>query len=1182
MYKMKPLADTDDNRVKQFRNLYLTNGVYTGQFKLSKYPALGVWTIKAVLGGKYSYSNYKTIKILNYVLPKFSVYLKTPSDIVLEDGYIKVVIFGKYTFDRHVEGNATVELWDNCEDTLFQTKYIDIENLGFVEFNIKDEKYVNDANSLTIKAKLTDKHTGTTETEKKNIDLHRQRYNLEIPYEAIEFENNKPYSLNVYVKHWTGAAVLDHKTPVTMEHGDVVYEAFLDENGVATFEFEHVKNANHKFQFKDSKEMLPNIYVSENLMLNNREFYCRLKLLGEKLKLGKPVLIEVSSIVNIPYLMYTVMGHASLIQSGHIKVPTNQKSHIISITPSIEMIPQSFIYVYYVHKGNLRYEEMRLSFPCEFENQISLSAPKQVKPGEEVTITVNAQPRSYVSILAVDLGVYLLDNSYDLKKHTILRELNNEISYSPIAASVYPGLLSGLLTLTNAHYPFENVLSPKPRGPPFPHLHRFRQKFPETWIFDNFVINETVTKLTLPIPDVITTWRITAFSNHDVTGFGIVNGPTDITTVQSFFISLNLPYSVKRGEIVSVPVTIFNFLNQTVDAEVILYNNEQEFYFMESTIQGVEKSNEDQKQTKFITVPEDKAKTVKFLIYPILAGEISLKVIASSSLYSDAVLQKLKVEPEGVPKQQIQALYLSIPQGEKISSTFSIKEPVDSVPDSEYITFSVGGHYLVPTVENFHDLIQMPTGCGEQNMVNFAPSILILQYLKANGKLSKEKGLVESLRSSMEVAYQQQLSFRHENGGYSVFGMGTDEEPSTWLTAYVVRYFIKASQFLEIEEKIIESALEYLAGKQKSNGEFIFTGYLLNPNHKNEYGLTAFILLAFLENEKYATKYQTTLQNGVEFLNSNLDKIKDIYTLSLTATIIKRAKHPNASTLINQIKSQCKEENGLKWWSGNDHNLANDIEITAYAAMSLLDTPGDHTSILKWLIEQRNANGGFTSSYDTVVGMEALVKFSEIYKNLKNVDLTISYSAKDQEGTEVAKDELYVNTNNILDLQNHELPKTTRHITFEMQGNGASLVQLNQQYNIMNEQDFQYFNIKPKTIFKNDEEMNLEVCFAYKTDSDTLNEATNMVIMEANLPSGFTSEAENSMSLKANKLVQRIESKNSESTIVLYLDKLVANINHCIEIPAAKNNEILMPKPAAIIMYDYYNLSRSNTEFYSL
>ncbi|XP_065358229.1 thioester-containing protein 1 allele R1-like [Calliphora vicina] len=301
------------------------------------------------------------------------------------------------------------------------------------------------------------------------------------------------------------------------------------------------------------------------------------------------------------------------------------------------------------------------------------------------------------------------------------------------------------------------------------------------------------------------------------------------------------------------------------------------------------------------------------------------------------------------------------------------------------------------------------------------------------------------------------------------------------------------------------------------------------------------------------------------------------------ASVIKRAKHQNANTLVKQLKSHVKEDNGLKWWSANDHNLANDIEITAYAAITLLDTPGDHTSILKWLIEQRNANGGFTSSHDTVVGMEALVKFSEKYKNLKNVNLQITYRAQDQQGIEVATGEFYVDSNNILDFQKHELPKTARHISFDIEGSGASLVQLNHQYHIANAQEFRHFNIQPKTKFKNDKEMNLEVCFTYQTDTEAqTNQATNMVIMEANLPSGFTSEAETSFRLNKNDLVQKIESRNSESTIILYLDKIQANVNHCLEIPADKINEVLMTKPAAIIMYDYYNLSRSNTQFYSL
>ena len=78
-----------------------------------------------------------------------------------------------------------------------------------------------------------------------------------------------------------------------------------------------------------------------------------------------------------------------------------------------------------------------------------------MKPGEDVTLTINAQPSSYVSILAVDLGVFLLDSSYDLYKKDIITDLVEEVSFILVPPSTYPGILSGVITLTNAHYPYK-------------------------------------------------------------------------------------------------------------------------------------------------------------------------------------------------------------------------------------------------------------------------------------------------------------------------------------------------------------------------------------------------------------------------------------------------------------------------------------------------------------------------------------------------------------------------------------------------------------------------------------------------------------------------------------------------------------------------------------------------------
>ena len=43
-----------------------------------------------------------------------------------------------------------------------------------------------------------------------------------------------------------------------------------------------------------------------------------------------------------------------------------------------------------------------------------------------------------------------------------------------------------------------------------------------------------------------------------------------------------------------------------------------------------------------------------------------------------------------------------------------------------------------PSLANIDGLLKMPYGCGEQNMLNFAPNIFIMQYLKATGQLTDD------------------------------------------------------------------------------------------------------------------------------------------------------------------------------------------------------------------------------------------------------------------------------------------------------------------------------------------------------------------------------------------------------------------------------------------------------------
>ena len=53
-----------------------------------------------------------------------------------------------------------------------------------------------------------------------------------------------------------------------------------------------------------------------------------------------------------------------------------------------------------------------------------------------------------------------------------------------------------------------------------------------------------------------------------------------------------------------------------------------------------------------------------------------------------------------------------------------------------------------PAMNNLNNLVKMPYGCGEQNMLNFAPNIFVMNYLRGVGR--SEPDLEEKAIQYME------------------------------------------------------------------------------------------------------------------------------------------------------------------------------------------------------------------------------------------------------------------------------------------------------------------------------------------------------------------------------------------------------------------------------------------------
>lgn len=52
--------------------------------------------------------------------------------------------------------------------------------------------------------------------------------------------------------------------------------------------------------------------------------------------------------------------------------------------------------------------------------------------------------------------------------------------------------------------------------------------------------------------------------------------------------------------------------------------------------------------------------------------------------------------------------------------------------------FCCTGDILGTALDNIDELLQMSSGCGEQNMVHFAPNVFITRYLQETGQLTPE------------------------------------------------------------------------------------------------------------------------------------------------------------------------------------------------------------------------------------------------------------------------------------------------------------------------------------------------------------------------------------------------------------------------------------------------------------
>ncbi|KFP86852.1 Ovostatin, partial [Acanthisitta chloris] len=884
-----------------------------------------------------------------------------------------------------------------------------------------------------------------------------------------------------------------------------------------------------------------------------------------------------------------------------------------------------------------------------FKNQVQLQfSEKKMHPASNVSLIIEAAANSFCAVRAVDQSVLLLKPEMELSAEMIYRLhplqdfqgyifnglnleegpkdpcvpsdniFHNGLYYAPVRSGLGPDVYQflrdmGMKFFTNSKVQQPVVcssetvrISPHFWNPEFmasthnvqptvtdffreEHekpliLETIREFFPETWIWDIVPINSSgKASISYTMPDTITKWKVSAFCVEKLVGFGMPV-PATLTALQPFFVDLTLPYSIIRGEDFLLRANVFNYLDQCIKINVLL-------------------SDSLDYQALIISPADDGcvcAKQRKTYVWNIFPKEIGNEVFSITAEtkgneacgdkahrnisidYKDTQIRMLLVESEGIRREKTQNALICT-EDDVVVQDIALDLPTNVLEGSVRASFSVAGDIMGTAMQNVHQLLQMPFGCGEQNMVLFAPNIYVLNYLNKTGQQSKE--IKSKAIGYLVSGYQKQLSYKHPDGSYSIFGT-RDKEGNTWLTAFVYRSFAQASHFIYIDNNVQAQTLMWLARKQKPGGCFRSVGTLFNNALKggvdDELSLSAYITIAMLE-AGHSSLYPV-IQNAFFCLEiASEEDISDVYTEALMAYAFCLAgKAEKCESFLEKLQKSAKEVDGSWHWEQEerppsekspsllDHAPSAEVEITSYVLLALLYKPNRNkedltkaSGIVQWIIRQQNPYGGFSSTQDTVIALQALAAYGEATYN------SVAQNAVKITSKKPFEKVFIVNNANRLLLQQTPLTEVPGKYSLTMNGSGCVFTQTALRYNIHLPEGAFGFLLSVQTSNSScptdrPAKFDIVLMSSYMGKRNR----SNMLIIDVKMLSGFVPVKASLDKLIDSHTVMQVENKKNH--VLLYLQNIPQKKRKEITFSVEQDFIVSHSKPAPVQIYDYY------------
>ncbi|KAM4034380.1 alpha-2-macroglobulin-like protein 1 [Anomaloglossus baeobatrachus] len=1154
-FRLAELVDPNKNRIAQWLNVTTQQGFAEFSFPLADELSFGSYKINIPDGCE------KEFKVDKYEPKRFEVKLTAPDSVVLTDKSFHVEVCARYTYGMPVEGIIDLSvcaeihshMWYYREDSDYDSTEEDTRN----------------PNCFYLKGQKTDNNGCFS----KDIELGNFNFTTDIMTTFLKIKSKLTEGTTATIKLVTDANGIAEITLNTAEWESYTLVKACLSSDIQDEDFDNFENSRYYFHERPSQSVLwlppyePKTESSLTIQKHPKEISCNSdQTLTIEYDVHRKNLNADTDHLDFFYILFEKNGIFSYkehtvdikdqqnVGKLHGSFPIN--FHVGNFFP----IAQILVFAILPNGETIARSTDFLVAPC-IEKKMKLAfSEEQVRPGEDVNLEITVEGGGLCSVRSVDKG-YLLGKPHDDSHVLRIAEYFKKAFASHPFRTAAPNdreydifqlfRENHLLVLTNTG---SKDLTPRMSAPKkktkvavkeIP-KHLARSFFPHTWIYElvpvgsdgHVVLNRTT-------PHTITKWVTDAFC----LGKNGLDSVTDVelTTFKPYFIDLILPSSVVQGEKFTIQALVFNYEKKCILIVVALTDAEDLI-----TAQDKEQARCVCEGHSHSFTWDVSAVTIKTQKIHVTSGSKDVEgdckedvVLIGKDHRTDSVEKTIEIKPKGYEEEKTKT-FLLFPADNREPIAINLEAPERLVPGSERAHIIITGDPMANVILNLESLVDLPDGCGEQNMAKFTRYINSMDYLESTEQLTPESK-AEAIEA-LSKGYQKQLTHKNENGSYAMFyGDG-----NIWTYNEQLHHLEEVCEALSnFGFKVKPSKCHLLKPKVQYLGHF----------EDGEVTCTAYVTIAFLE---HCFIYNGSIvENALSCLKKSLamSTVTSLYAQALLAYVFTLSGDSELrDQTLEKVKQRIVEEGGYE-----------NIETASYIILALLSDKittmtnlEDSGDIVRWLVKQQNPWGGFGSSQDTSIALQAVAKYAKaIYR--KKGDSTVTIQLKS--GFEKI---VHVDGSNSLFVQMVDLPDIPGEYSVSAAGEGVLYIQSHLHYNVLPEKhEKEYFSFNVTTepcdwshVSKKEFNVHVNVRYLGKREN------TNMTLIILDMVSGYVPDKESVRKLKKHPLVERTEI--SAQNITIYLKQLsheTVSLDFSVEQEAYVEN--LQPATAAVL--DYYD-----------